>query len=57
MYQEYSDITKVVETSSTSEVNKFLSNGWKLLNTYTTTNFSTEASSETLMYVLGKFEV
>lgn len=51
--QELSNITKVIETSSTKEVNTFLNQGWQLIDTYTTT-FSAETTDQVIMYVLGK---
>lgn len=51
--QELSNITKVIETSSTNEANEFLSQGWQLIDTYTTT-FSPETTNQIAMYVLGK---
>jgi hypothetical protein len=57
MSEELSDITEVLETSSTNEVNNFLSSGWKLINTYTTAAFSTETSNEIVVYVLGKPQI
>lgn len=55
MHLDLSDITKVIETPSSNEVNEFLSQGWKLINTYTT-SLSYESSDQTLIYVLGKEE-
>lgn len=52
MYQELRDIKKIVETSSTDEVNEFLNQGWRLIDTYTTT-FSAEIDDKVVMYVLG----
>jgi len=53
LYQELRDIRKIVETSSQDEVNKFLSEGWRLIDTYTTT-YSAENDDELVMYVLGR---
>ena len=53
LYQELRDIKKIVETSSQEEVNQFLSQGWRLIDTYTTT-YSSENDDELVMYVLGK---
>lgn len=51
--QELSNITKVIETSSTKEVNDFLNQGWQIIDTYTTT-FSPETTDQVVMYILGK---
>ncbi|MCY6372397.1 hypothetical protein [Clostridium ganghwense] len=51
--EELFNITKVIETSSTNEVNEFLSQGWQLIDRYTTT-FSSETNDQVVMYVLGK---
>lgn len=52
MIQDLSDTSKVIETSSTDEVNRLLSEGWILTDTYKTAEYSTEASDEKLMYSL-----
>lgn len=56
MQGELSVVTKVIETSSTNEVNDFLSKGWKLVDTYTTSAFSAETHDQIVMYVLGKIK-
>jgi len=53
LYQELRDIKKIVETSSQDEVNKFLSEGWRLIDTYKST-YSSENDDELVMYVLGR---
>jgi len=52
LYQDLRDIKKIVETSSQDEVNDFLSKGWRLIDTYTTT-YSSEIDDQVIMYVLG----
>jgi len=53
LYQELRDINKIVETSSQDEVNQFLSQGWRLIDTYKST-YSSENNDELVMYVLGR---
>lgn len=48
-----SNISKVVETHSTEEVNELLGKGWKLINVYTG-SFSYDVSDQLNIYVLGR---
>lgn len=51
--EDLSDIIKVQETHSQNEANDMLSQGWKLLNIYTS-NFSSGINDQLNIYVLGK---
>lgn len=52
-YQDLSDIVKIQETHSQTEANELLSEGWVLLNIYTTI-FSLGINDQMNIYVLGK---
>jgi hypothetical protein len=49
------NINRILETHSHHEANKYLQEGWRLLNIYTITP-SYEVNDQLNMYVLGKSE-
>ncbi|MDP4087814.1 MAG: hypothetical protein Q8930_00935 [Bacillota bacterium] len=50
---DLTSIIQIVETSNISEVNNFLDEGWRLIDTYSTM-FSFETDDKVEMYILGK---
>lgn len=49
-------VKELKETSDLSEANKYLSEGWRLIATYTACPFAGEPDSLEMVYCLGKVD-